>query len=131
MENSAIRILLVDDDPILRDMHAIVFRDAGFQVETAENGQQACELLKTNDYELLIADIFMPDVTGIDIVVYCQQHHPALKTILLSGGGKELQAKHGANSINFNAKKIDVDLFLQKPFSTDEMLALVEKLFRH
>ncbi len=130
MDNSEIKILLVDDDPVLRNMHEIILKESGYQVDTAENGQQAYDFLNTNTYNMLIADIFMPQITGIDIVLYCQQHFPSLKTILLSGGGKDLTAKHGKSSVTFKSQHVKIDLFLQKPFNTDEMLNLIEGFFQ-
>src|SRR5262249_29143486 len=62
------RILIVDDEPSMRDMLRIVMRRDGFDVEVAANGKEAIELLKRERIDLLLSDIRMPDVSGVDVL---------------------------------------------------------------
>ena len=62
------RILVVDDEPSMRDMLRIVLRRDGYEVLIAESGRQALELLQKEPVDLLLSDIRMPDVNGVDVL---------------------------------------------------------------
>ncbi|VAW94747.1 hypothetical protein MNBD_GAMMA23-1169 [hydrothermal vent metagenome] len=130
MDNTEIRILVVDDDDMLRDMHSVILEDEDYQVDSAENGREALDFFATHQYDLLLTDMFMPEMNGIELIIQCQQHYPLTKIIMLSGGGKEIEAKHGAGTIRFKSQEVEIELFLQKPFDLDEMLSLIEKILQ-
>src|SRR5499427_8312920 len=62
------RILVVDDERSMRELLAIVLRREGYEVLLAENGRAAIELLEREPVDLLISDIKMPDVSGVDVL---------------------------------------------------------------
>src|SRR5215510_9204432 len=62
------RVLIVDDEPSMRDMLRIVLRRDGFDVIVAANGREAIDLLQKDRVELLISDIRMPDVNGVEVL---------------------------------------------------------------
>ena len=124
------RILVVDDDTMLREMHASVFEDEGYLVDSASNGIEALALLSTQHYDLLATDMFMPELNGFDLIIKCQKDYPKLKTILLSGGGKGLEVGHGEKQVTYLGQQIEIDLYLKKPFDLDEMLNSVENLLK-
>src|SRR5664279_4806418 len=64
------RILVVDDEPLLRRLNTEVLVDAGYRVDTAEDGAVAWDTLQLNSYDLLITDNEMPNVSGVDSVSY-------------------------------------------------------------
>ncbi len=130
MDNSKINILVVDDDDMLREIHTSIFEDEGYQVDSAENGKQACDLLKTKHYDLLATDMFMPEMNGIELIIQCQQLSPLTKIIMLSGGGKEIEAEHGKNTIRYQSREIQIELFLKKPFDLEEMLSSAEAILQ-
>jgi len=130
MTNTQKRILVVDDDVMLREMHTSVFEDEDYLVDSAADGLEALALLSTQHYDLLATDMFMPELNGFELIIKCQKEYPELKTLLLSGGGKDLEAEHGLKQVTYLGQKIEIDLFLKKPFNLDEMLGFVDKLLQ-
>ena len=80
-------ILLVDDDPAVRDSVAMVLLDAGFTVEQAENGMDAMRRLERQVPDLVITDILMPQKEGIECIREIRSLAPEVPVIAISGGG--------------------------------------------
>lgn len=124
------RILVVDDDEILRELHTTVFEDGNYLVDSASNGREAWDLITTQHYYLLATDMFMPELNGFELILKCQQEYPMLKTILISGGTKDIVAEHGKKTVVYMEQKIEIDAFLKKPFNLDEMLSIADKILQ-
>lgn len=62
------KILLVDDDAFLRDMYATKFREHGHEIEVAETAEHAIELLEKNKYTVVLLDMVMPGMSGLDLL---------------------------------------------------------------
>jgi CheY-like chemotaxis protein len=78
--------MVVDDDPEVREIVAAYLVDAGHRVIEASGGQQALKLLAdTPDLDLLISDVRMPDISGIDLADMATRQRDSLKVILISG----------------------------------------------
>jgi hypothetical protein len=60
------RILLVEDEPVNREVQLIVLEDIGWRIDTAEDGQQALDMAAVNDYQLILMDMQMPVMNGLD-----------------------------------------------------------------
>jgi CheY-like chemotaxis protein len=117
------RILIVEDDHELRDLLQIVLREEGFEVESCENGQLAMERLqlgkKNNDLpSMVILDLNMPVLDGWEVAARLDAD-PELTDIpvIVSSATREQGEK---------AKKLHADAYLVKPFTTDEILGVVE-----
>ena len=122
------KILVAEDDKFLREMLVIVFDDENYHIDAVSNGAEAWDLMNKNQYGLLITDMYMPIMNGIELVAKCQASFPAIKTIVISGGGREVEAEHGQGHVKFMDKEIDVDVFLKKPYDLEEMFFCVECL---
>jgi two-component system, NtrC family, response regulator PilR len=83
MPNSA-RILVVDDERSIRELLEIFLRKEGFEARTAENVQEALELAKTTEFDLIISDIRMPDMSGIDLLRHLRSNNFTGQFILLT-----------------------------------------------
>jgi CheY-like chemotaxis protein len=86
------KILLVDDDTFLRDMYATKFSEHGHTVETVESGPQALlKLEQASDYDVVLLDIVMPGMTGVELLRRIQKDFPNLKAkrIVLSNQGQD------------------------------------------
>jgi len=117
------RILVVDDEPDLRRLVREWLTDAAHIVVEAANGDEGLRVLQTEGADLVIIDLVMPDKEGIETIREMRQAFPALKIIAISGKGGEKQGKYlGA------AEALGADVALAKPFSRDEMVAVVERL---
>ena len=99
-------ILLVDDDETVRETSADMLQELGYTVQQAENGQQALELLDRAGFDLMVTDIRMPGMSGLELSDLAAQRHRNLKIILMSG--------------YFQPQSLS-RRFLQKPFRTIEL----------
>lgn len=117
------KILLVDDDAFLRDMYATKFGDSGHEVKTAETGEQALELLRQSEYDVVLLDMIMPGMTGIELLKHIQAeklaHEPVC--IVLSNQG-EKQEVEGAKAAGAKGYIIKAELI------PSEVVAQVTKL---
>lgn len=75
------RILIAEDDFYILDVYSSSFSAAGYTVDTAADGQQVMEKLKTNTYDLLLIDIMLPKVSGMEILDWCRSQNTPLKDI--------------------------------------------------
>lgn len=128
MNSSQKKILVVDDDETLREILVDVFEDENYLVDVAANGTVALELMSENYYDLLLTDMFMPEMNGIELILKCQSQFPAIKIILLSGGGRDVTAEHGTRHVKFCDDEVDINVFLKKPCDLDEMLSVVKTI---
>ena len=107
------RILVVDDQEIIRDVIQQQLAEDGHDVQTAGSGREALELLGTLNYDLLVTDHSMPGMTGEELAVQVKVRHPGTAVILLTGFG---------GSVNDNARAMPgVDMILGKPASSFEL----------
>ncbi len=120
LTKSPIRILVVDDDEVIRRINALVLRRFGFQTETAEDGEAAWEALQANGFDLLVTDHNMPRLTGVDLVRKVRGARLKLPVILASRAlpTEEVQKDAGLQPM----------LTLAKPFSGFQLLHAVNEL---
>lgn len=113
---------------MLRDILSLVLSDEGYQVDTAANGAEAWELLNKNTYHLLATDLFMPVLNGFELILKTQNTFPSIKIMLISGGGKDIEAEEEKKTISFRNQTTDIDVFLKKPYSISSLLSKVENI---
>jgi DNA-binding response OmpR family regulator len=84
-------ILLLDDDSFLRDMYATKFTEAGHTVEAAESGQAALTAMKENTFDVVLLDLVMPGMSGMEFLAAAKAAHEDAKTkyVVLSNQGEE------------------------------------------
>jgi DNA-binding NtrC family response regulator len=82
------KILLVEDDDLVRDMLTQVLERASHQIIAAANGEEATDYLKNETPDLMITDIIMPKKSGITLISEVRSNHPNLEVIAISGGGR-------------------------------------------
>jgi two-component system, chemotaxis family, sensor histidine kinase and response regulator WspE len=99
-ESSAPHILVVDDSHTVREMERRLLVRAGYQVTTAQNGQEAWNLLRLNDYDLLISDIDMPQMNGIELVTKVRENPrlARMPVIILSYKAREEDRRRGLDA---------------------------------
>jgi two-component system, OmpR family, alkaline phosphatase synthesis response regulator PhoP len=116
------RILAVDDEESIRRILEVNLVQAGYTVETAESGSHALTLLLKNDYDLLISDVMMPEMDGLELVEHIRQS-PDLKklpVILLTARSSESDITRGYVQ--------GTDLYLTKPFDPAELRVWVGRM---
>lgn len=120
------KILLVDDDEDLSFLIEEALITAGYQVETAANGRLA--LAKLGDFtpDLILTDLSMPDMDGIELTKAIKSEKPDLPIVAMSAGlaGRETHGPDGDAMIRI-AQKLGADRGISKPFRTSELLEVV------
>ncbi len=119
------RILVVDDEPDLRECMCDVLSMAGYETESAENGVSAIEKISGNVPDLIITDIIMPEKEGIEMIIKLKSDYKdKIKIIAMSGGGKIPPEDYLCT-----AELLGVDKTLKKPFNVEELLNTVQSIF--
>jgi len=115
------RVLVVDDEPALVDAVGYALRSEGFDVETAADGEQALQALRADEVELVVLDIMLPRLSGIEV---CRRMREAsdVPIILLSARDAEVDRVLGLES--------GADDYVTKPFSMAELLSRVRAVLR-
>ncbi len=116
-------IMLVDDDKGIREMLKDMLEDAGFIVDTMENGQLAVDNFNKDQYQLVITDIIMPEKEGIELILHLKKAAPEIKIIAISGGGRGKPEDY-----LLNAEILGADATFTKPFSPAKLLEKVKEL---
>ena len=113
-------ILLVDDNPAVRNIVGDVLRDLGHKVLEASSASGALDLLERNSFDLLVLDYLLPDMKGDAVARLVGERWDSLKIAFLTGYSEflELTGKHGGNTI------------ISKPISTDALCKVVEDTLR-
>lgn len=115
------RILLIDDDVDFRTMLRRTLQRAGYEVAEAGNGQEALKQLNESSVDLVLTDIIMPDMEGVEIVMHLKRTRPELKVIVMSGGGRLTP-----DSYLKLALKVGAFRAFSKPFATADLLEAME-----
>lgn len=120
-------ILFVDDDPIIRSLYEKVLVREGYRVFTAADGRTGLKVLERAPVPMLITDIFMEEMDGIELITRIHKRFPQMKIIAISGGGA-----YRASECLRLATALGADESLAKPFRADELIHAVGKwLPRH
>ncbi len=112
-------ILIVDDEQSYRQLLSLVFEEQGNTIRTAMNGRQALELLQAEPADVIISDVKMPDMDGIEMLRAVRETLPDLGVILMTAFASVETARE--------AFKLGADDFIQKPFDVEELKLIVRK----
>ncbi|MCA1850695.1 MAG: sigma-54 dependent transcriptional regulator, partial [Acidobacteria bacterium] len=112
-------LLVVDDEQSMRQLLTLVFGRAGHSVRAAENGQRALALLREEMADLILSDVKMPDMDGIELLRAAREFAPDVSVIMMTAFATVETARE--------AFKLGADDFIQKPFDIDELKLIVEK----
>ena len=115
------RILVVDDELIVRDSLKDWLTEDGFQVDAAESGPDALEKLTKESYHLMLLDIKMPDMDGVEVLKRAKEMRPDLAVVMMTA--------YATVETAVEAMKIGALDYLMKPFDPDTLVPLVVKLY--
>jgi len=115
-------ILVVDDEQGIRQVLQDVLGDEGHQVVTVEDGFQALEILEKEAVDLVILDVWLPNMGGIDVLKRVRKGWPDIEVVVISG--------HANINMAVQAVKIGAFDFLEKPLSLDKTITVVENALK-
>src|SRR5687767_14480503 len=107
------RILIVDDEPSMRDMLRIVLRRDGYDVIVAENGTQAIATLQQQNVDLLLSDIRMPDMSGVEVLRAAKEINSDIVAFMMTA--------FASTETAVEAMRLGAVDYFTKPFSMDEL----------
>jgi len=113
------RILVVDDERSMREMLEILLRREGYEVATADNGARAMALLKSRPFDMLISDIKMPDLSGVEVLRAAKAINQQIIGIMVTAYGSK-------DSIQ-EVLRLGAADYLDKPFNVDELKFRIRK----
>jgi CheY-like chemotaxis protein len=111
MAKKPISVLVVDDEPVLRELVAFILVDRGFEVWEAESGDAAFELLQGRNFDVVVSDVRMPNGSGIDLLLRINQMERRRPHVFLVSGYSEisLEEARGLGAIDLLNKPVDYD----------------------
>lgn len=112
-------ILIVDDEQSYRQLLSLVFQEEGHELRTAMNGRQALEELQKDPADVIVSDVKMPDMDGIELLRAVRETLPDIGVILMTAFASVDTARE--------AFKLGADDFIQKPFDVEELKLIVRK----
>ena len=119
MPNETPRILIVDDDPGQRSLLDSFLRGQGFEIVLADSGERALELLPAGKFSMMISDVRMPGLTGLETLQRARKNFPALPVLLVTAYADIRDAVEAMRDGALN--------YLAKPIDLDELLATVRQ----
>lgn len=119
MFQGQLKILVIDDDPSIRNMLAIVLKKTGYDVTCTESGKTSLEKLKKESFDLIISDIKMPDINGIELLKKIKSITPEIPVIMIT-------AYASANDA-VEAMKLGAEDYVTKPFNLDELKIIIDR----
>jgi two-component system response regulator AtoC len=114
-----IKILLVDDEAPSREALGLLLKSAGYEISGAGSGHEAFELLTAGSFDIVITDLFLPDLNGIDILKRVKSLSPAMEVILITG--------HASAETAVRAMKEGAFDYITKPLNLDELRMIIDK----
>ena len=117
------KILVIEDDKSFRNVLVQMLDKAGFEVSQAGDGNQAIEICRQVQPDVVLTDIIMPDKEGLETIQELLALCPNMRIIAMSGGGRV-----GPDSYLPLAKKLGAKAALQKPFMRDDLLSAIAEV---
>lgn len=117
--NNLSQILVIDDESSNRDALSMLLSSAGYRVESASSGEEALEILEKTSFEIIITDLFLPGVSGIDLLKKVKVDSPYTNVILITG--------HASAESAVEAMKEGAFDYITKPFNFEKLKIIVAK----
>ena len=118
------RVLLIEDDAAVRRIVRKMLERGRHEVTEAENGRVGLERLSDSAFDLVITDIVMPEMDGIETLIELRKRHPTLRVIAMSCGGRT-----GNMYILSSAEKLGASAVLHNPFTIDVLTTAIDSSF--
>ena len=116
------RILVVEDEPAISDAVAYALRQAGYEVDAVGDGDEALEHARTQQYDLMVLDLLLPGLPGVEVCSTLRAERSDLPIVMLTARDTEADRVHGLDS--------GADDYVTKPFSVGELVSRVRSHLR-
>ena len=116
------RILIVDDEKNIVSSLKGILADEGYDVSVADDGLDALDIIQSDPPDLLLLDIWLPGMDGIEVLKTVKTYHPNIEVLIMSG--------HGTIDTAVKATKLGAYDFIEKPFSMDLLTQSVQSVFK-
>ncbi len=120
-----LNILLLDDEECICTLVSLLLERNGHTVNTATSGKSALQFLATQHCDLIITDIIMPDVDGLEIIQTAKKLRPAVRILAISGGG-DMLSRHDCLKM---AKLLGASAVLSKPFNESQLQEAINQAY--
>jgi DNA-binding NtrC family response regulator len=117
------RILVVDDEEIMRDVLSILLSSESYEVDLAENGSRSLEMIQEKEYDVVLLDLMLPDIDGLQVLQELKKMNSSPAAIILTAFASIDKA--------VRATKLGAFDFITKPFKNDELLLAVKNAMEH
>lgn len=117
------RIIIIEDDQIIRESLKEILELNSYEVIAMESSMDLMKKIPKFKPDILITDIIMPDMDGIEIIIEAKKTLPDIKLIAISGGGMI-----DSENYLYTAKSLGADLTLKKPFAPDQLISAIKNL---
>jgi two-component system, NtrC family, response regulator AtoC len=115
------KVLVVDDEPKIQHMLATILRDAGYEVETSNDGREAINKCLEFDPRVAVVDLQMPNMNGLEVISQIKERNPRIIAIILTA--------HGTIQSAVRAIKEGIYDYLTKPFDNEEIVLAIKRAF--
>jgi DNA-binding NtrC family response regulator len=112
-------LMLVDDDEWIRDSMRIFFENEGCNLVTAETAEEALKIIKKQHFDIIIADLRLPGISGIKLFEYVRDSNKGLIKILITA--------YMDKKVSSDAKKAGIDDLIEKPFTSETIEKVLSK----
>jgi len=116
------KILVVDDDPYILNLLGIYISGFGHEFAAAKDGMEAMELLKKEAFDIIITDMVMPRMDGMELLKYTREYYPKTEVIVVTG--------HAGSFSYMDVIRAGAIDFISKPFTEDELEAKLNRVLR-
>ena len=115
-----IRILVVDDEPRICHLIEVLLKREGYQIDVSFSGTDALEMLKKYNYQMLITDLKMPGIDGLELIQKAKEQNPEIRTIMVTG--------YTTVDTAVQSLRHGVDDYITKPFNIFELKKAVKQI---
>ena len=116
-----LKVLVIDDESVICDACELILSEKGHTVTPKNNGKAGLDAIRGDTYDILLLDMKLPDIDGMDILKVVQEEKPELCTIIMTG--------YSSISNAVQAMRKGADNYLAKPFTDDELLQAIEESY--
>ncbi len=117
------QILVIDDEPRIRDACRIVLAEKGYDVEVAPDGEQGLLMIKERHFDIILVDLMLPSISGFDVLSEVRKLHPDTVVIVITG--------YATLEHSIEAMKKGAFDFIPKPFTPDQLRTVVHKSLQY